>query len=73
MAFDDFTHIEKDGLNFYECKTCGEVVPSGIINISGHWVKCAGKDFLNDIIKAANNKTLTVDKVNELTEKYSKP
>ena len=41
----------KEGL--FKCKTCGKEIPSGIFNISGHWVDCTGKDFYQEIIKIA--------------------
>lgn len=44
---DRFKHI---GENKFQCSSCGEVVPSGIINISGHWAKCEGKEFSDALI-----------------------
>ncbi len=49
MGLDDFEHIEKDGLNFYKCKGCGEVLPSGIVGISSHWAGCTGKGFYDTL------------------------
>jgi hypothetical protein len=43
-----FTMTEPDR---FQCDTCGEVVPSGIISISDHFCKCAGKGMFDNIEK----------------------
>ncbi len=69
MSFQDFDLID-DNTNV-KCKTCGEVMPTGIINISEHWVKCTGKDFHAEIMANAKaGKKLTIGLIEELTLKH---
>lgn len=44
----------------FRCDTCGELVQSGISTISGHWVKCAGKESFDKVNKI-NKMSLKVD------------
>jgi hypothetical protein len=50
---DSFIHIG-DGL--FKCKGCGEEVPSGIFNLSGHWAKCTGKEFTQTLLSGYSEK-----------------
>jgi len=36
-----------------ECKICGARMERGIINVSGHWVECKGKETMEKINKIA--------------------
>ena len=65
MGFDTF---EKAGDFLYKCKTCGKEVPSGIINLSGHWADCTGKSFTEGLMKKAEqtNGRLTLLDIEEL-------
>lgn len=62
-----FTQIER---NLFKCDTCGEEVPSGIANISGHWVRCEGKEFSKELFSSFISGTLSLSKLEELRSKY---
>lgn len=64
--------FEKLDNGFFMCKTCGEQVPSGIVNISGHWVECTGKGFTDALMEQAEktNGKLDIKDVEDLREKY---
>lgn len=48
MGLNDFELIG----NFkVKCKTCGKVLPTGLISVSSHWVECTGKEFTKALIK----------------------
>lgn len=55
-----FTQIEPYK---FQCDTCGEVVPSGIISISDHYCKCAGKELYDNIKKIDETNLKTKDKM----------
>ena len=69
MGFDTFEKVKEF---VFRCKTCGEEVPSGIVNISGHWTKCTGKEFTQAIMKRAEetNGKLTELEVAQIRERY---
>lgn len=56
----------------FECETCGQRVERGIVNISGHWVECAGKDFAQALLKTRTekNEPLTLTDIQELKNKH---
>jgi hypothetical protein len=43
-----------------ECVTCGAIVPTGIISLSGHWAECGGKGLV-DSIKQIDSMPLSVE------------
>lgn len=55
----------------YKCKHCGEIIDSGIINISEHWVKCSGKEFYSALMDKAT-KGLTIKDIEDLRERHLK-
>lgn len=67
MCFQDF-ELLTDKEFTVRCKTCGEEMPTGIVNLSTHWSNCSGKGF-HDAIMDLANKTggkLTLTDVTEL-------
>lgn len=50
---DSFEKVQ-DGI--YKCKTCGEQLSSGIMNISSHWDGCTGKEFSDAMMDMAKDK-----------------
>lgn len=44
----------------FRCDTCGEIVPSGILNITDHFSKCFGKDLCENV-KKIDESNLNVD------------
>lgn len=53
---------------FYKCTTCGATVPSGIINLSGHWAECGGKEMV-EAVKKIDNMPLRVEDKMDLVKK----
>jgi len=68
MSLDSFEKV-RDFV--YRCKTCGEEVPAGIINISGHWAKCTGKDKMDFINKVANSSLYIDDKMDLIRKEFN--
>lgn len=56
---------------FYRCTTCGTTVPSGIINISGHWAECAGKGMIDAIRKIDKMPLATKDKMDLVKKQFN--
>lgn len=48
----------------FKCKKCGTKLDSGIINISGHYIKCKGKD-LHKAIKGMHNALIELNAIAE--------
>ncbi len=68
---EDFEFIE--GKNYFmKCKKCGEAVPTGIVNVSEHWVNCGGKEFHNAIINNPKCGKITSDDIEELKKIHLK-
>jgi hypothetical protein len=44
-----FSFIESEDL--FMCNDCGQKVQRGILNISGHWANCAGKETMDKVNK----------------------
>lgn len=61
-----FTSMNDD--RNFKCDTCGCIVSRGIINISEHFVNCAGKGFYAALMDKAAEKNgkLTEEDVSEL-------
>ena len=38
------------------CDTCGKVLPTGMVSLSGHWNECAGKGMKEGLIKFFEDK-----------------
>ncbi len=54
-----------------KCKTCGEEMPTGMVTLSSHWVKCTGKHFYSALMsKAESGEKLTLDAIEELQNKH---
>lgn len=58
-------------LRFYKCTTCGEVLPSGIITLSGHWAECTGKGMMDNIHKIDSMALAVKDKMDILKNKFN--
>ena len=76
-VFGDFI-LEGDGIpaGYCKCCTCGQLVPRGILNLSGHWCDCTGKDFYKALDQTYQvNNNLTIEDVDKLRDKFlnSKP
>ena len=67
-----FNTFELIGDNTAKCNTCGRVIPTGIVNISGHWVQCTGKEFHITLMKMAEKKKTTIEDIEELRNDYLK-
>lgn len=46
----------------FQCDTCGEVVLSGILNITDHFSKCFGKDLCENVNKIDESNLSVEDK-----------
>lgn len=69
MGFDSF---EDAGRFKVKCKTCGEVVPTGICSLSEHWNNCTGKGFKESLIERRTELgKLTINDVEELMDKLN--
>ena len=68
MSLDTF---ERVGEYMFRCKTCGQEVPSGIINISSHWAECSGKEQMKYIQNLADMSMPTDQKITELKKLYN--
>ncbi len=53
----------------FRCTICNTPVERGIINMSGHWANCAGKDTMAFINKLADNKSLDIKDKMDLLKK----
>jgi len=53
--------FERIGEHLFKCTTCGKEVPSGIINISGHWASCSGKELMDKIHAADKRIRLMIE------------
>ena len=51
-----------------ECKICGARVETGIINVSGHWAECAGKETMTEIYKIEDMPLAVKDKMDILKQ-----
>jgi len=60
MSSFGFTEIKQ---NKFRCDTCGELVNSGIINISEHYVKCEGKELFEEIKNIDKSEFSTEEKI----------
>lgn len=69
-----FLDFEQVGEFLFKCKNCGEEIPSGIANVSSHWVKCGGKNFYNGLMNVANGKDgkINLEDVEILRKKFLK-
>ena len=54
----------------FKCDTCGKEVESGIINISGHWAECAGKQTMDSVNKISNTPLTTEDKLEQVKKLF---
>lgn len=64
-------HPTFDTPRFYKCTTCEAVIPSGIINISGHWAECAGKGMMDAIHKIDKMPLSTKDKMDLVKNNFN--
>lgn len=48
---------------FWECPTCKEKIPSGIIGISKHWSECGGKENYQNLLKISEMNLQIEDKM----------
>lgn len=57
MGFQDFVLWTDDptiSIHHARCKTCGEIIQTGIVRIAEHWNNCTGKGFLDALLKMKN-------------------
>lgn len=77
MCFDTFELIgehDKDDFStprFYSCKTCSTVVPSGIVNLSGHWAECTGKQTMDNVHKIDAMPLRVKDKMDLIKKQFN--
>ena len=64
-------HPTFDTLRFYRCTTCNAVIPSGIINLSGHWAECAGKGMMDNIHKIDRIPLDVKDKIDLVKKQFN--
>lgn len=60
-----------DAPRYFKCVTCGATVPSGIINLSGHWAECAGKGVMENVNKISNMPLSVKDKMDLIKKEFS--
>jgi len=56
IAIEKDAGFEQIADHLFKCETCGKIVESGIVNISGHWAECSGKQFAEGLLELMINK-----------------